>query len=273
MPNPYNLFSKEYNDLFAQNILEFQKKYTDENTRAKKFVTFYPSFGIKKNEPCDFLFIGQAVKGWGKSFSTDTKIIPNSIVKEAIQYSNDYYKEDGHVPLDWVNVSWTKSSIYEQFQVKSKREFYKEKDNDYVAYRSFFWKVAYKLISDYYGDLDRNSWGWSKRMIWSNLYKIAPEHSNPNCVEQNIQRQLAIELVKKEINEANPKYCIVLANKEWWEPFGKELKTHSLNIPHTLSEIVFFGKYNSTKILVTTRPWKGNNGEKHVQQLLELIKT
>ena len=114
-----------------------------------------------------------------------------------------------------------------------------------------------------------------KEMVWSNLYKIAPEEGNPNEKEQEYQLQKSIELVKLELNELKPKYCIVLTNKKWWDPFGEKIIPHynsKIKLPKgDFSKIEYYGTYKNTQIVVTKRPPFGNSDE-YVQQIKDLIK-
>lgn len=59
-------------------------------------------------------------------------------------------------------------------------------------------------------------------MIWSNLLKIAPfECGNPKGIlwrAQMGEKELSIELFKKEIEEIQPKFAILMTNDYWaWE--------------------------------------------------------
>jgi len=103
----YNKFSENYDESFKRNI-EFFKKAADHNRR---YAVFYPSFGLTKHEGCDFLFSGQAVKGWAPIFNTNGKLDCNQLLKKSIEYSNSFYKKQNHNPLDWVNIYWS-SRIY-----------------------------------------------------------------------------------------------------------------------------------------------------------------
>ena len=142
----------------------------------------------------------------------------------------------------------------------------------YSTFRSFFWNVTYKLICRYY-DLDKNSWDWSRKLVWSNLYKIAPaEGKNPNEEECSWRKKISIELIKNEIEEIKPKFCIVLTNDSWWKPFRDKLKTEVLTHSKLKKGIIqSIELYNGTKIIVTTRPYSGNSAN-HVNEILELIK-
>jgi len=266
MNEPYNQFSKEYNDLYVQNIIEFQRNCSSEKDSQKKYVDFYPSFGIKPGVHCDFLVYGQAVNGWGSGFTLETPV-ERLKLEESIKYSNDYIND--HCPLDWVNVYWSKSTLKENTKDESMKAFYP--NIGYTSCTSFFWNVVYKLINKYCNEVDINSWAWAKKLVWSNLYKIAPERANPDEEEKLAQLETSIKLVEREIEELKPKYVIVLTNDSWWKPFRESLKTKTLEKPTSLDKIESYEQYKETWIVVTTRPMAGNS-DKHVEQILQLIK-
>ncbi|MBS1488071.1 MAG: hypothetical protein JST43_10840 [Bacteroidetes bacterium] len=265
----YNQFSKEYNALYLQNILSFQKK-VKENGRARDYyVDFYPSFGVAENEYADFLIYGQAVNGWISGFEPE-KVVTDAHVDKSIASSNEYFEPLGHNPLDWVNVQWDKYSM-EEYKLKHEgiKNYYSGK---YRANRSFFWNVTYKLINDFYG-FNRNEPNWSSKMVWSNLHKIAPEDANPNDYETNVQMDYSIKLFEQEIKEVNPKFCIILTNGKWWEPFGKALLEKFPTHNHLPSKIDYCEQIRSTKIIVTKRPrFAGHDlQDMFVNQILSLI--
>ena len=234
------------------------------------YVNNYPSFGFKPDEVCDFIVYGQAPLGWGTGFSLSDTIDLNEIF-ESMYCSNRYPEGSDHTPIDWVNVLWTNGTI--DFFTSNNlelQEYYKDGiANGYRAYRSFFWNVIYKLISDYY-KFDRSSRDWSRKLLWSNLYKIAPEDANPNEQEKIAQQTIGVQLIQKEIDEIKPKYVVVLTNDSWWKPFRDRLKTTPLIIPEGCPEIQSLESYGQTKIIVISRPRFGNSDE-FVRQILSLL--
>lgn len=262
----YNQLSEEYSKLYLKNILQFQnqsKKYTSDNNW---FVDFYPSFGTRPDEYPEFLIYGQAPNGWGTGFNVNDQIEPDKISK-SIEYSNSYYVKENHCPLDWVNVQWSDSTYNKHCKDESLRGYYPD---NYRTSRSFFWNVVYKLICDFYS-LDKNGWDWARKLVWSNLYKLAPGRSNPDIYERDLQQSVSGELVKMEIEEITPKYCIVLTGSDWWKPFRKILKPQIFQTENLPSHIESHEQYNQTEIIVTERPRVGNSDE-FVKQILEVIK-
>lgn len=265
--NIYSRLSKKYDDLYIENILQFQKNML--GLKSQEYVDFYPVFGINQKERVEFIIYGQAVNGWRSQF----KHLADVNIEKSVAASNEYIP--GKInPLDWVNIQWSNSSLIEAIKDEEINCFIRKcngnSDATYRTSKSFFWNVTYKLICDFYG-LGRNSKEWSKKMVWSNLYKIAPDGSNPNSREIEAQKEISIELVKKEIEELKPKYCIFLTNQSWWHPFQEKLSSENLNFDKSLLEIECYQEYLGVKIIVTKRPWRGNS-DKFAAQIIELIK-
>lgn len=265
--NIYNKLSTEYDTLYKANIQNFQANLNKEWNTDGYFVDFYPSLGISKDQDCDLMFYGQAVNGWPSGFNL-REVISDSKVRRSTIVSNRYFQKLDHCPLDWVNVRWS-NSIFDSITADSDASSFYNDGGRYRTFRSFFWKVSYKLTCDLYG-LSRDSWDWAKKIVWSNLYKIAEDGGNPNPYLREQQIPTSVDLLRKEIEEIRPKYCVVLTNYEWWKPFKKRLGATECIYDKSLSEIVAFEQYNDTKIIVTTRPRLGS-GERHVSQLLKMI--
>jgi hypothetical protein len=208
---------------------------------------------------------GQAVDGWNTRLSLDEEITSEKVVR-SIKESNTYLPELDHCPLDWVNVQWSDATYKKTCNTDDLRKFYLTAR----TYRSFFWNVIYKLISDYC-DLNRNDWSWARKLVWSNLYKIAPPKANPDERERSWQHPIAFELVKKEIEELKPRYCIVLTNESWWQPFREFLRPKDLRNGPLPSEIKGYEQYRDTKIVVTKRPLYASH-DTFVNQVLEVIR-
>lgn len=258
----YNKLSKEYDDFYLNGINCFLKNNNEE------YCLFYPSFGIKKEEDCDFLIYGQALNGWGDTVVNHEKA-PN--LNKIILSFNNYLADRNHTPLDWVNVYWTKSEYCRLMEDSLLEDFYAY-DNPYLTYRSFFWNLTYKTVSTYYNLHEGHDfgWGWARKMVWSNLYKIAPLKGNPSNKLRNEQFEFCAELFKREIEEVNPKFCLVFTNQSWFDPFRDFLKL--LNIYKKESSVITsIYQYENTKIIVTNRPFQGNSNF-YVQEVLkELI--
>jgi hypothetical protein len=257
MEKLFSFLSKEYDNLFVENIELFYKDNSIKNNYLDhEFSLFYPSFGTDKKEEIDFIIYGQATNGWLPKFSLSPKIDFKKLLNEAKEYSNTI---DESNPLDWVNINWSKTT---------KEEFInKNVIIDYNVSKSFFWNVAYKLISDYY-KIDRNSSKWSGKLAWSNLMKISPaERGNPDEPMKSAQIEGCRKLFFKELEEIQPKYAILLTNLSWAEGFINEIK--KINFREN-SIIEWAGKYEKTLIIVTKRPFQGDS-DYYAKEILEFI--
>lgn len=263
----YNKLSSSYDKMYKQNIQNFQDRLEKSWEGDGWFVDFYPSFGTKQNENCDLLFYGQATNGWKNGFDVFAETT-DDIILCSILASNRYFPKLNHSPLDWVNVRWCNSTFDLMAKDEEANAFYSD-GTKYRTLRSFFWKVVFKLTSDFYG-LDRNTWDWAKKTVWSNLYKIAEDGANPTYFLREQQIKTSAELVRQEIEELKPKYCIVLTNYEWWEPFKKLLETKNIPYDTGLRDVLSYEQLYDTKFIITTRPIF-RSGETHVSQLLKLI--
>lgn len=260
--NKYCLLSKDYDKLFMQNIEAFKRNKVGD----KKFDVFYPSFGITEKRACDFIIYGQSIKGWKPQITENGDL--NILTCRAKKFSNENFKN--HTPLDWVNIHWSASSYKKHILTSEQKKFYPEMP--YTTCRSFFWNVTYKLISEYYNN-DYNSCEWSQKLVWSNLYKIGPcERTNPNITERKWQEEVSKELVKLELDELKPKFCIVLTNDTWWEPFREKIGTSKVYFRKNPNGIIqSVEKYNGTLIIVTNRPFRGKS-DLHVREILKFLK-
>jgi hypothetical protein len=121
--NIYNKFSEEYDQLFYNQIIDFKTKLFQKY--ETQFVDFYPSFGIKPGQRCDFIIYGQALNGWGASFNVNENDLDiKTRVAESIEYSNSYYAKKNHCPLDWVNVYWSPKNYSEYASNAEEKAFY-----------------------------------------------------------------------------------------------------------------------------------------------------
>lgn len=268
------MLSIEYDDCFSNMVQQFGSSNNNEDS---EYFAFYPSFGVKKNSPVDFLVYGQALNGWGDEckFKAGDETTINNICDKTYRFSNEYFPYDNHGPLDWVNVQWCNSE-YDKFLRQSKEEAYFKRYyvDKYRAYRSFFWNVVYKTVSDYKGPNNRETRNWADYVIYSNLYKISPSpKGNPDEIVKNAQIESAVKLVKMEIEELEPKFCLVLTNLEWWDPFLKALSINLEEIKTKSSEVVdYVAKYkNGTLIIVTKRPRVGDS-DKYAKEIIKIIK-
>jgi hypothetical protein len=98
--------------------------------------------------------------------------------------------------------------------------------NGYNTRRSAFWRVVRDVV-----DAGDGQPGWSGRIVWSNLYKVAPAAGwNPGVDLQRAQRDGAIDLLRIELDVFQPRRVLAMTGG-WIRPFvdglGLPLGWHS----------------------------------------------
>ena len=79
--------------------------------------------------------------------------------------------------------------------------------------KSAFFRVAGRVFSEYYGD------DWLNHVVYSNLYKVAPDAGNPNGSTCDAQWEYVTEIFKKEIETLLPKFVVLFAGTNWADDF------------------------------------------------------
>lgn len=190
------------NDLYAELISQVAKDYK----KDERLCTLYPIKGKLYNQHEDncLMVIGRAVNGWKEGTYWTTRKLKQL---DDQQYYLDklsafHYPEDGECPLGWVKKRWMK----------------KVKGN-YSTKRSAFWRVINKTITQLEPHLKIEQ-EWPSKIIWSNLYKIAPvDNKNPNTKLQRVQRDNCIKIIREEILTWQPKRILFLTGFDWAKHF------------------------------------------------------
>lgn len=148
--------------------------------------------------------------------------------------------------------------------------------NGYNFNRSGFWQLC-KEIMEFSGEGEN----WSDRVLWSNLYKVAPfGGGNPDnkLIKETIKS--CIKILHYEIKFYRPSHIVFVTDAWWFDPadtftdsFSKEL---NISVEHkTNKDIAIVGKgiykegdYNA-KIIVTKRPeGLGTTRKEHADHII-----
>jgi hypothetical protein len=108
----------------------------------------------------------------------------------------------------------------------------------YNPNRSAFWRVV-KSIVDVLEIADVEKDIWSSHIVWSNLYKLAPEKGG-NPSESFCKKQFSgcLSLLKYEFEHYLPKRLLFLTGLNWAEPFLKGLSYNQIkNKPGLVKQI------------------------------------
>ena len=119
------------------------------------------------------------------------------------------------------------------------------------------------VIKEMMKRLGANDEDWSKKFAWSNLYKIAPSiDGNPSGKVQHSQREIAIQILKKEIELLRPVYIVFVTGYDFttwsWRNNTSEntfKKAFDIQPINSLGKYVEgYAFYNGSKIIVACRP-------------------
>lgn len=172
----------------------------------------------------NLMVVGRAVNGWGNEFEL------NSLNAELMV--NEIFKESGtsDCPLKWIEDSW------------GSKEGYNTKS-------SAFWRVI-KRVSQNLNETT-SSTGWASKIVWSNLYKIAPSNTgNPSDSLCNKQLTPCNELLLAEIEEYHPRVIVFFTGLNWFNGFLNEAVSLSSNKEHSLVEAHGILKVNGEDVII-----------------------
>lgn len=247
----YHKLSPEYDKLYQEHLEAFQQRLMNTYPQQTSYTDFYPAMGVPtKQKKVDLLVYGQAAGGWQPDIDY-AQHVPKERTAQSREQSNGYYGTDS--PLDWVNTMWSKRELG---RLEGERLAFYQNFGSYNPSRSFFWQVTTYFIQQKF-NVEPSSWKWTEHLVWSNLYKIATQTANPSEADRILQRPECVGLVRMELEELQPKYCLVLTNDTWWSHFRTGLKTELVaELKDNAVERV--ERFGSTTIVVVKRPRFGS---------------
>jgi hypothetical protein len=147
----------------------------------------------------ELMWIGRALNGW-EPIGAPRQFVSSHNVDETMKNFGSADRES--CPLRWVTKQWGQENCY--------------KENFYNTKRSAFWRTAKRTLLAP-GEIDEL---WSSRLVWSNLYKIAPfDGGNPNSKLQNIQYPFCRDILVQEIVAFRPRRVVFATGIDWVERF------------------------------------------------------
>ena len=179
------------------------------------------------------LVVGRATNGWRDLFRADA--LTTSEGREnvtAMTFAVDSNEPD---PMAWVTRQWSGSEFR------------------YKTGMSAFWRVvrstvmALRLATP---DDDR----WASSVAWTNLYKVAPEDSNPSDSLANAQLPSCIDILRAEIDQLEPQRVLFLTGEDWARPFLESLKVTPTAILPSLPVEVAGRIKGGPRVVVTPHP-------------------
>lgn len=211
-----------------------------------KELTCAPAIEGKRYEESPFrlMYVGRAVNGWEGNWKGNSV---EDLVNQVFSYDFDM------------------ASIEEN-----------PNQNGYNFNKSPFWQLCKPLMK-----LAGEEKNWSDRVLWSNLYKVAPyETGNPSnkLIKETID--YCVQILIYELELYKPSHAVFVTDDWWFDPadtfkvsFSKEL---GIPVEHKIESVIIGkGIYQSsdggTKIIVTKRPegLKGVSREEHAKLIFE----
>lgn len=148
----------------------------------------------------ELMVVGRAVNRWGKGkyFPRELSDVATSqVFAEAIFKS---VTDDKACPMAWVTEGWGSS-------------------DEYNTKRSAFWRTIRAVVAKA-GIVNADDEAWPSHLVWSNLYKLAPEEGgNPGAALRRGQLSGCLELFRQEIEIYRPRRLLLLTGLDWAEPF------------------------------------------------------
>ena len=212
-------------------------------------LTCAPAIAGKRYEESPFrlMYVGRAVNGWETNW-------PEGSIEDLVAQVFAY--------------NFTMASISET-----------PNQNGYNFNRSGFWQLC-KEIMKLVGEEEN----WSDRVLWSNLYKVAPfNEGNPNnkLIKETIGR--CIQILTYELRFYQPTHVVFVTDDWWFDPVDTYNVSFSqkLDIPvehNTGKDAIIIGKgiwdksNCNAKMVVTKRPeGLGITRSEHAEYVLKAL--
>lgn len=208
-----------------------------------------------------------------------------AIVGKRFKESNFRLMYVGRAVNGW-DVDWKKGSVDDlveqvfsyDFEMASISE--NPNQNGYNFNRSGFWQLCKSIMK-----LSGEEENWSDKILWSNLYKVAPYGGgNPDndLIKKTIQS--CIKILTYEFRYYRPTHVVFVTNDWWFDPistfnssFADKLK---ISIKHNTKDVILGQKIchiggNSMKVVITKRPegLAGITREEHAKLILDAFES
>lgn len=204
-------------------------------------LTSAPSFtGMRYHEDGNFkiMIVGRAVNGWEVQFE-DCSSLEKTV--HSILYQENRLDD------------FAKDYIID------------ENDKKYYYAKSPFLRMMRTLVEKMNG----TSVDWQQRIVWSNLYKIAPRHGgNPSWLLLRDNLSTYIEVLKEEIIKNRPELVVFVTDNNFFDPYPNNSKYSSFyslfeaeglkrtELPEYICASGQFVENSAIKMIVCQRPEK-----------------
>jgi len=183
------------------------------------------------------MLVGRAINGWENYWQHDMSV-------------EQYAKRVLSNSIESNGLSWTRSS---------------NNPSGYNINRSAFWRVTRGIIQGLGEDISSD---WTEKLVWSNLYKIAPKDGgNPSPKLCRLQRESCKKILLNEIDQVQPKDILFITGMDWFVDFADLFSIEQVNRTFVVAK----GVYGNSKIVVSNRP-EGKPEKESVNEVISIIK-
>ncbi|AWC22663.1 hypothetical protein CO731_02127 [Aminobacter sp. MSH1] len=153
----------------------------------------------------DLMWVGRAVNGWGPLGRTPSELdaigAVDGFVQQTFESVTKPGSEDHACPMRWVTDHW--GSDKHRYNTKT----------------SAFWRTARRVLAETC-EVAAEAVDWPSRLIWSNLYKIAPTAGgNPGGKLAAVQLNGCRRLLALEVTTYRPRRLVFATGMDWAHAF------------------------------------------------------
>lgn len=168
---------------------------------TKELTTFFPVRG--RLSAGELMVVGRAVNGWSDRKWTAADAADSKRRAEIISEVVDKSIGTDRCPMAWVKDNWSHN-----------------RKGEWEARRSAFFQLSRAISHQLLGEMD----DWPSKLIFSNLYKIAPyQGMNPSSRLCAVQQTACEDHLAAELEVWKPKRVLVIAGWNWAQPFVERL--------------------------------------------------
>lgn len=207
----------------------------------------------------ELMVVGRAVNGWAEGVLPEALSTPTSAADYAATIF-DSVVGNGTCPMSWVTNCWANPS---------------NPDSKYNTKKSAFWRVIRAVVAES-GIANTGENTWPSHLVWSNLYKVAPEEGgNPGGALRQVQLNECVSLLGQELDVYLPRRLLLLTGLDWAEPFLRDIAptfSHVTSGSYVEATAEIFHKAgNSTRVVVAAHP-QGKSEGIWVKEVIQAFK-
>ncbi len=211
-----NAYEARFDELLAR-----VSTWSPRGRRVTDLVACWTAVGSRYVPGAGLFVVGRATNGYPNEFNPLTLGDPTARAEVLGKARAFAERPDDREPLYWVTA---RNTVETPLAPGKKRRV-----GGTIASRSAFWRVTKALRATI--DPTPMADDWASDVAWGNLYKLAPtfakdvmsEGANPISSLQDLQRAPCIELLRQEVAESNPRVVLVIAGRDWYQPFADGL--------------------------------------------------